>query len=223
MLKSIAIKFFQNKIILNMYLGNACYSKDSTPENPKVGNHQLRKIDTGMCEIYEPFLKLIPGQKLCAPCRKCLPIWLRERVEQTIENEYHVSDDENHDDSGYTDVQEISTSLQIIGESPIKTSKLATKRYAVTELKKITKRYRSKIKSVSPVLQQQMSESDSSLGSQIYAGINEFKEIISQLKDKFKNTDSRSKKLKILTALPKCWGMCTIERVPNMKLVSQKS
>jgi hypothetical protein len=61
--------------------------------------------------MYKPFLKLIPEQKLCAPCRKCLPIWLRERVEQTNENEYNVADDENYDDSGYTDVQEISTSL----------------------------------------------------------------------------------------------------------------
>jgi hypothetical protein len=80
--------------------------------------------------MYEPFSKLIPGQKLCAPCRKCLPIWLREQFEQTNENEYNVTDDENHHDSKYTEVQEINISLQIIGESPIKTSNLAMKRYA---------------------------------------------------------------------------------------------
>jgi hypothetical protein len=106
-----------------------------------------------MCEIYEPFLKLIPGQKLCAPCRKCLPICFIEQVERTNENEYNVTDDENYD-SEYTEVQEINTSLQIIGESPIKTSKLFRKRYGRTKLKKITERYRSKIKGVSPVLQQ---------------------------------------------------------------------
>jgi hypothetical protein len=114
-----------------------------------------------------------------------------------------VTDDENYDDSEYTEVQEINTSLQIIGESPIKTSKLARKRHASTKLKKVTKRYRSKTKCVSLVLQQQMSESDSSLHSQIYVGINEFNEMISRLKRKFKNTDTRSKKLKILTVLPK--------------------
>jgi hypothetical protein len=53
--------------------------------------------------------------------QKSLPIWLRERVEQTNENEYNVTDDENYDGSEYTEVQEINTSLQIIGESPIKT------------------------------------------------------------------------------------------------------
>jgi hypothetical protein len=53
-------------------------------------------------------------------------------------------------------------------------------------------------------------------------GINEFNEMISQLKEKFKNTDSRSEKLKILTVLPKSWGICRIDRVPNIKLVSQK-
>jgi hypothetical protein len=108
--------------------------------------------------MYEPFLKLIPEQKLCAPCRKCLPIWLREQVEQTNKNEYYVTDD-NYYDSEYTEVQEINTSLQVIGESPIMTSKLSRKRYTTTKLKKITNRYRSKIKSVSLVLQQHMSES----------------------------------------------------------------
>jgi hypothetical protein len=68
---------------------------------------------------------------------------LRERVEQTNENEYNVTDDENYGDSEYTEVQEINTSLQIIGESPTKTSKFARKRYATNKLRKITKRYRS--------------------------------------------------------------------------------
>jgi hypothetical protein len=98
--------------------------------------------------MYEPFLKLIPGQNLCAPCRKYLSIWLREQVEQTNENEYSVTGDENYGDSEYTAVQEINTSLQIVGELPIKTSKLARKRYSMTKLK-ITRRYRSKIKRVS--------------------------------------------------------------------------
>jgi hypothetical protein len=139
-----------------------------------------------MCES---FLKLIPGQN-CAPCRKCLLIWLREQVEQTNENEYSVTEDEKHDDSEYTEVQEINISLQIIGESPIKTSTLAREIYARTKLNKITKRYGSIIKSVSLVLQQQMSESDSLSHSQINVAINEFNEMIIQLKEKFKNTDS---------------------------------
>jgi hypothetical protein len=62
----------------------------------------LRKIDIGMCDMYEPFLKIITEQKLCGPCRKCLPIWLREQVEQTNGNEYNVTDDENYNDSEYT-------------------------------------------------------------------------------------------------------------------------
>jgi hypothetical protein len=62
-----------------------------------------------------------------------------------------VTDEENYDDSEYTEVQEINTPLQIITESPIKTSELARERYATTKLKKITKRYRRKIKIVSPV------------------------------------------------------------------------
>jgi hypothetical protein len=94
-----------------------------------------------------------------------------------------VTDDENYDDSEYTEVQEINTSMHIIGESPRKTSKLATRRYTTTKLKKIMKRYRSKIKIVSTVLQQQMSESGSSVHSQINLGINEFNEMISQLKE----------------------------------------
>jgi hypothetical protein len=163
--------------------------------------------------MYEPFLKLVPRQNLCAPRRKkSLPIWLRERVEQTNENEYNKPDDENYDDCECTEVQEINTSLQIIGESPIKTSKLARKRYATTKLRKITEIYRSKIKSVSLVLQQQMSESDSSLHPQINVGIYEFNEMISQLKAKFKNADSRSEKPKILTVLPKSWGICRIDK-----------
>jgi hypothetical protein len=87
-------------------LGNLCYSKDNIPEYRKVGNHYLRKIDIGMCDMYEPFLKLIPGKKPCAPCRKCLPIWVGERVEKTNENEYNVTHDENYDDNEYTEVQE---------------------------------------------------------------------------------------------------------------------
>jgi hypothetical protein len=174
--------------------------------------------------MYEHFLKLIPGQKLCAPCGKYLPIWLRERVEQRNENEYKVTDDENFDDSQYTEVQEINTSLQIIGESPIKISKLARKRYATTKLKKIMRRYRRKIKTVSPVLQQQMSESDSPLHSQLNVGINEFNEMISQLKGKFKNADSRSEKLKILTVLPKSWGIGSIEKeFPTSNWLSRKA
>jgi predicted transport protein len=122
-----------------------------------------------------------------------------------------VTDDENYDDSEYTEVQEINTSPQIIAESPIRTSKLARKICARTKLK-IMKTYRTKIKSVSPVLQQQMLESDSSLHSQINVGINEFNEMISQLKEKFRNTDSRSEKLKILTFLLKSWGIHRIEK-----------
>jgi hypothetical protein len=92
------------------------------------------------------------------------------------------------------------------------TSNLARKRYARTKLKKITKRYRSKIKNVSLVLQQQMSESDSSSHSKMNVGINEFNEMIIHVEEKFKNTDSRSEKLKILTVLPKSWGTCRIEK-----------
>jgi hypothetical protein len=43
-------------------------------------------------------------------------------------------------------------------------------------------------------------------------GINEFNEMINQRKEKFKNTHSRSDKLKILTVLPKSWGICRIEK-----------
>jgi hypothetical protein len=57
-----------------------------------------------------------------------------------------------------------------------------------------------------------MPESDSSLHSQINVGINEFNGMISQPKEKFKNTDSRSEKLKILTVLPKILGICSIEK-----------
>jgi hypothetical protein len=62
---------------LNKYLGNLCYSKESIPEYPTIGNHYLRKIDIGMCDMYEPFSEFIPGEKLYAPCKKRLPIWLR--------------------------------------------------------------------------------------------------------------------------------------------------
>jgi benzoyl-CoA reductase/2-hydroxyglutaryl-CoA dehydratase subunit BcrC/BadD/HgdB len=48
-----------------------------------------------------------------------------------------------------------------------------------------------------------MSESDSWSHLQISVGINEFNEMISQLKEKFKKTVSRSEKLKILTVPPK--------------------
>jgi hypothetical protein len=41
--------------------------------------------------------------------QKSLPIWLREQVEQTNENEYNVTDDEKYDDSEHTEVQEINT------------------------------------------------------------------------------------------------------------------
>jgi hypothetical protein len=51
---------------------------------------------------------------------QCLPIWLRKQVKQTNENEYNVADDENDDDSEYTQIQEINTSLQIVGESPLR-------------------------------------------------------------------------------------------------------
>jgi cellulose synthase/poly-beta-1,6-N-acetylglucosamine synthase-like glycosyltransferase len=60
-LKSIAITFFWNRIILSKYLGNIFYSKDNIPEHPWVGKHYLRKIDIGMCDMYELFLKLILG------------------------------------------------------------------------------------------------------------------------------------------------------------------
>jgi hypothetical protein len=43
-------------------------------------------------------------------------------------------------------------------------------------------------------------------------GINEFSEMISQLKEKLKHTDSGSEKLKILTVLPKRLGICRIEK-----------
>jgi hypothetical protein len=43
-------------------------------------------------------------------------------------------------------------------------------------------------------------------------GINEFNEMISQLKEKFKNTDSGSQKLKILTVLPKSWGISGLKK-----------
>jgi hypothetical protein len=49
---------------------------------------------------------------------------LTERVGQTNGNEYNVTDDENYDDSEYTEVQELKPPLQIIGESPTNTSKL---------------------------------------------------------------------------------------------------
>jgi hypothetical protein len=69
-----------------------------------------------------------------------------------------------------------------------------------------------------------MPESDYSSHSQINVKINGFNEMISQMQQKFKNTDSRSGKLKILTVLPKSWGIRRIEqRFQTSKWLARKA
>ena len=147
---------------------------------------KLRYVTELMCEK-NPALSM--GSKICDNCRKQL---------YKIPNFIKPLDPElSHPDSDYEvseplDLSPINQCLQKIGETPIVSQRLQQQKYPKQKFKKISTAMKKVI-----ITDKEFDYSDDE------------SEIIKQLKEEFHSTTQRSKKVQILTILPKSWSIQT--------------
>lgn len=132
------------------------------------------------------------GGKICSKCRKksqnpTITADVASVVPGTSRED--LSEDEVASDLA---LDSLNSSLQYLGESPVKKKRLQSeKKYPKQKLKKI-----ASVLEHTYVAQPEKEESE-----------NGESEIITQLKDKFHNSDRMCDKIQILTVLPKSWSI----------------
>lgn len=146
------------------------------------------------------------GDKICDTCRKAIYVQPSAAEGQSLVSVESSGLATGNSDSSESDevfekneaLVSLNTSLQCVGESPIKRKRLLEKKYAKTKLIKAAEAIGSKILGVPPE-------------KTIHSGPGQ-DEIVNQLKEKFISTDSKSLKMQILTTLPRSWTPKTIQR-----------
>ncbi|CAH0391660.1 unnamed protein product [Bemisia tabaci] len=186
-------KFMKTK----MYCSNPLNKKSHS----KVSNG-LRDVQPWMMDIV-PSLRL--GDKICNNCRMDLGK-LRRGVEEEFDDDSEAGTSAFEESmtsqaEAASAIESINSSLAIMGESPVSNQKIVShKKYPQNKFNKITRVLKRKLFK----LPDESDEED------------QFEcEIISQLKEKFSGSESRSEKLQILTILPKSWTVSKIEKTFN--------
>lgn len=194
-------------------------SKCADPKELHRGSKRVKNLQVVSELILKklPFLNLSKEHRLCKQCRQNLDKLASnaESLSSSASNDTSSQSDMEilklADDSSigekeelYMDPIAINESLHAIGESPIKKDKLhSRKSYASKKLNKISdsmKRKFENLKGSSITLQEPCT---SSLNSKV----DDFEELLNQLKNKFESVSKRSEKIKILTLLPRSWSV----------------
>ena len=92
----------------------------------------------------------------------------------------------------------LNESLTIIGETPITKRKLEQNKFINNKIRKIDSKVKQKLQYLSP---------DNLDINREHTENQDFQEMMTQLKDKFSNTDKRSEKVKVLTLVPGSWSI----------------
>ena len=157
---------------------NLCFDK---PRHFIRKRSHLRVVTKAMCEKFPSILR---GEKICDTCRKQLATATprkqvsppQEESESSLESDVEFPADEEFDDSK-------ATLALAIGVTPVTRRKLRSKQYR-----------RQKLQAVTEMIQKAVLEDTREMSDE--------SEINFQLKQKY-STVSRSKKIQILTVLPK--------------------
>ena len=124
------------------------------------------------------------GSKICDNCRKQLYKLPDSTKPLDSTDEYEVSD---------LDLSSINQCLEKIGETPIVSQKLHQQKYPKQKVKKISTAINKAV-----IRDKDLDSDDES-------------EIIKQLKEEFHTTTQQSKKIQILTVLPKSWSIKQVQ------------
>lgn len=169
--------------------------------NPfKKSNHKTikkcRLVQDWMCDFH-PEIKL--GMKICDSCRKQLAKERKEMLEKDLTEQNADCDDTFTDSNMCIDL--LNKSLSCIEESPIIKKRIKhDSQYCKRKLEKAKDNLLTKfIKKESSLDAQDYKDSPDSI-------------ILTQLKEKFAQTESMNEKFLILTVLPKTWSCNRIQR-----------
>ena len=134
------------------------------------------------------------GGKICSKCRKKLSQKLSEHSEVASAMPGTSKEDVSEDEiAPAIALDYLNSSLQYLGESPVKKKRLQNeKNYPKEKLKKVASVLEHTYV-VQPEKEERVEHAES--------------EIIAQLKDKFNSSDSLCDKIQILTVLPKSWSV----------------
>ena len=227
---------FHRRIYLTQYTNHqrSCCDPFSR-HGAKRATRSLREISLLYAKEHSDLI-LIPGKKICTPCRK--------KISQGQASHQADSEEENGNtmldavpseqsqefeafefESPTADISLVNESLSSLGESPLDARKLTQKRYPEDKLTRINDTLRKKLRMTTKSAQPQTEESELMKIKKVHS------EMISQLKDKFHETTKRSEQMQILTVLPESWSINKISeefRVSNYmaravkKLVKEK-
>lgn len=161
---------------------------------------KLRTVTEWMCSL--GLETVVAGMKICDGCRLKLNPFSKEHEsnQQTFDQESTTMQGEN---DCYVDrnssLQYLNKSLELVGESPIKKKKLTVDSYKKQKLEKV----KSCIETTFLGPENVNIKNSETVQDEL--------EMITQLKNKFSETTSRSEKLIILSVLPRSWSRRKIQ------------
>lgn len=198
-------------MLVKLKMSNQCKFVNVQCCNPlKKTNHnvrdkkKLRNITDWICKLYPEISK---NAKICDSCRKEISALNHGNASSiTCQNEEKAPDsDEDPSFQAETHmVETLNTSLQELGESPIDYKKIKSKNYAARKVKNIDSAMKRKL--FVSIVQDSDSEDDQK---------DLIDSVLQNLKTQFSNSESRNKKLMILTCIPLTWGIRKIMREFN--------
>lgn len=148
-------------------------------------NKNLRPVQEWMKRKSE---NLVLGYKICTSCRKKL-----SKKNNEVESDVNIQESDPEDNAALDNaLSSLNNSLQSLGESPVKSKRLNERSYPKKKLMKIDNSLRLVLGVESEGENKPKMDDET--------------EIISQLKNKFKNTTKKSEKIQILTILPESWS-----------------
>lgn len=182
-----------------------CFNPFSKTNHRIRNKNTLRTVTQWMVEHF-----LAPKDaKVCDSCRKELSTLKNNKetnqasATQSLEPEIlNTSDSENDPDfNSKSDVVEtLNASLHELGESPLDSRKIKSKRYASQKIVKINSAMKRKL--FTSIQDSSSDEAHETLDDSI----------LKNLKDHFSHCTSRDKKIMILTCLPDSWSVRKIMR-----------
>ena len=182
---------------LKHYVGNQRHCCDPLASHAKQSRaKQLREITVDMALIPNS-LDLVPGKKLCTQCRKQLMGLLKKEKAEQEGGSVKDSESEAEEDLSFSVAALIHLTIhwQCVFMNCRSISRNSVK--SAIPMKKIEGSIRKKLKLGDTPPDKEPPSKE----------VLEYNEILDQLKQTFDETDNRSKKLTILTVLPKSWSM----------------
>ena len=178
-------------------------------KKPKKG---LREISLIYSNLHK-HLNLVPGKKICTPCRKEVSShsYLVQDAEpepgpsHQSDIEPDASDEDEPFESSFGDISLVNKSISSLGESPFTAKKLVRqKRRSEQKLKRVNETLRKKLRMDN--VPEEKDAHDNSKELEIF-----YHEMISQLKEKFEMSGKRSEQMQVLTVLPSSWTIRKIQ------------